>query len=173
MNDLSEHFDSSEFTCKCGCGRMNVHPKLIELLERLHKNMNAKAVYINSGCRCPEYSVSVKGFRNDMHVLGGGADIRVQKHDGSFYSAFTICREAEKIGFTGIAYITEDSAHVDIRGTIPYANNHWFGNESNNKIYETFANMGEPIQTNNSSQKEIRAIIEIEGHKYSGLLTEE
>lgn len=108
-----------------------------------------------------------------MHVLGGASDIRVQKQDGSFYSAFTICREAEKIGFTGIAYIDEESAHVDIRGTIPYANNHWFGNESNNKIYTTFANMGEPIQTNNSSQKEIHAIIEIEGHKYSGLLTEE
>lgn len=173
MNKLSEHFDSSEFTCKCGCGRMNVNQVLIAKLEQLFYNMNAKAIYINSGCRCPEHSVSVGGFPNDMHVLGGAADIRVVSEDGTLYTSKAICREAEKIGFNGIAIIDDDSAHVDIRGIIPYANDHWFGNESNNKIYNTFANMGEPIKGKTATEKEIKAIIEIEGHKYSGLLTEE
>lgn len=172
MNDLSTHFSTSEFMCSCGCGRMNAHPKLIELLERLHKNMNAKAVYINSGCRCPDHSVSVGGYRNDMHVLGGASDIRVQKQDGTFYNAFTICREAEKVGFTGIAYISPDSAHVDIRGVIPYANSHWFGNEATGENYNTFKDMGEPIQSGTTADKTIDVMLEIEGHKYSGLLSE-
>ena len=170
MNDLSQHFSSSEFVCPCGCGMMNIHAKQIELLERLHKNMNAKAIYINSGCRCPDHSVSVKGYRNDMHVLGGASDIRVQKQDGSFYSSETICKEAEKVGFTGIAIISKDSAHVDIRGVIPYSNNKWYGNEQTGETYTTFRNMGEPIQAGSTAEKTIDIVIEIDGIKYQGQL---
>lgn len=38
---LSEHFDSSEFACKCGCGGMDngagVNPKLVQVLERMRQ----------------------------------------------------------------------------------------------------------------------------------------
>lgn len=174
MSKLSEHFDSTEFICPCGCGQMNINTELINKLEKLHKAMYAKAIFINSGCRCSSHSVAVGGYSNDMHVRGGAADIRVQKKDGTLYTSKAICREAEKLGFTGIGIIDDDSAHVDIRGTIPYFNDHWFGNENTNEIYTTFQRMGEEIQTDTTyTRKTIEAIIEIDGHKYSGLLSED
>lgn len=146
MGNLSAHFDISEFACDCGCGGANPHPQLIEKLEQLHKNMNAKAIYINSGFRCASRSVAIGGYANDMHVLNGAADIRVQRKDGNFYTAEAIAREAEKVGFSGIGMMPPNSVHVDVRGTIPYANNHWFGNESTGENFiETFADMGEPV----------------------------
>jgi len=39
--------------------------------------MGAKAVYVNSGYRCPNCSVAVGGFANDAHTLGLAADISV------------------------------------------------------------------------------------------------
>lgn len=38
---LSEHFDSSEFACKCGCGGMDngagVDPRLVQVLEKMRQ----------------------------------------------------------------------------------------------------------------------------------------
>lgn len=145
---ISEHFASEEFECKCGCGSCGVDSELISMLEKLYKAMNAKFIFISSGVRCPDHSANVGGTRNDAHTRGIATDICVMKQDGEYYSGETIAREAEKIGFTGIGIINDKFAHVDIRNNDNYYNNHWFGDErTGNDYITTFANMGEPIQT--------------------------
>lgn len=168
---LSAHFSASEFRCKCGCGREDINTTLVVMLEKLRDALNAKAIIVSSGVRCPQHDKAVGGSGNGMHTLGGAADICAQKQDGSFYTSLTICEQAERIGFNGVAVIDDTYAHVDIRGIIKYVNNHWFGDErDSSKVFKTFKGLGERIAADPS--KTINAIIEIEDHKYSGLLSE-
>lgn len=127
MGNLSKHFDSREFVCEC-CGRS--HPMshlLIERLEKIFDIMDAKAIYVNSGYRCEN---NPWGYKTDAHRKGIAADIKVQKKDGSWYTSQDIAEVAERIGFGGIGMMLPISCHVDTRDAEPYANNHWFGNET-------------------------------------------
>lgn len=134
---LTEHFDSTEFKCNCG-NNPKVSELLVNRLEQMHKIMYAKAIYVTSGYRCPNCSVKVGGFRNDAHTKGIAADIKVQKQDGSYYSAEDIAEVAERLGFGGIG-LMNGACHVDTRDTEPYTNNHWFGDERNgNDNIKTF-----------------------------------
>lgn len=142
----TKHFKPKEFFCSCcGKGESEVNQILIDMLEKLHTAMNANAIYITSGYRCPKHDKAVGGSGAGMHTLGGAADIVVYRTEHIPYSSFTVAREAEKIGFTGIGIISNDACHVDIRGKIPYVNNHWFGNELTGETYTTFAGKGEKI----------------------------
>ena len=132
MGNLSPHFDSSEFVCSC-CGQsITMSSLLIERLEKMHSLMGAKAIYINSGYRCNN---NPWGSPTDAHRKGIAADIRVQKQDGSYYTAEDIAEAAERIGFGGIGIMEPDSCHVDTRDSEPYVNNHWFGNETTGDDY--------------------------------------
>lgn len=125
---LSAHFDSSEFICKCGCGKSNISNELVQKLEQLYSLMGAAAIIVNSGCRCPAHSVSVGGGKTDAHTRGIAADIAVRKQNGGYYTGEDIAEAAERIGFTGIG-IMSNACHVDIRNSANYVNSHWFGNE--------------------------------------------
>lgn len=134
---LSEHFDSKEFACP-HCGRDDINKELVERLETLFATIGADKIIISSGVRCSDYSVSVGGYRNDMHTKGGAADLIVYK-DGKPMSSFAVCAIAEDLDlFNGIAVINDSYVHLDIRGVIPYSNNHWFGNEATGENYTTF-----------------------------------
>lgn len=138
MGNLSAHFDSSEFNCKT-CGKAaTISNLLISRLEEIHSIMKAKAIYITSGYRCPNCSVKVGGYRTDAHVKGMAADIKVQKQDGSYYTAEDIAEVAERVGFGGIG-LMQGATHVDTRDTEPYSNKHWFGDErTGNDNIKTF-----------------------------------
>ena len=138
MSKLSEHFDSSEFNCKCGCGKgEQTSPILIEYLEKLFSLMDAKVIIVNSGYRCPSYSVRVGGSSTDAHTKHIAADIKVKKQDGNWYSSDDIAEAAERIGFGGIG-VMNTACHVDIRHLGGYANTHWFGDERNGSKVATF-----------------------------------
>lgn len=164
MGNLSPNFDSTEFMCKCGCGKFIKNMELIQMLERLRENMNAAAIIVTSGTRCPAHSVNVGGASTDAHTKGIAADIRVNKKDGTTYTSGTIAREAEKIGFSGIGIIDNIHCHVDIRNLNNYYNNHWFGDErTHNDFITTFANYGEPILKDDKHK--VKISIELDGKK--------
>jgi len=132
MSKLSAHFDSSEFVCSC-CGKsIKMSDLLIERLEQLHSLMGAKAVYINSGYRCNN---NPWGSPTDAHRKGMAADIRVQRKDGSYYTAEDIAEAAERVGFKGIGIMEPDSCHVDTRGDEPYIYDWWHGNETKQIVW--------------------------------------
>lgn len=133
MSKLSPHFDSSEFVCSC-CGKSTTMSKLlIERLEKMHSLMGAKAIYVNSGYRCNN---NPWGSPTDAHRKGMAADIKVQRKDGSWYTAEDIAEAAERVGFKGIGMMEDLSGanpaacHVDTRGDEPYIYDWWHGDES-------------------------------------------
>lgn len=174
MGNLSEHFDISEFRCKCGCGKGSPSKLLLTRLEKLHKLMGAKAIIVNSGYRCPAYSVRVGGSATDAHTRNLAADIVVKKQDGSLYKAEDIAEAAERIGFGGIG-LMNNACHVDTRDSEPYTNNHWFGDERDGRNYIKTFQRGTvfPGETKPEPQKkQVKVTIEIDDHTYSGLLEE-
>lgn len=132
MGDLSMHFSQHEFACE-HCGRSHAMSKLlIDRLEKMFAIMDAKAIYVNSGYRCEN---NPWGYKTDAHRRGIAADIKVQKKDGSWYTSWDIAEVAERLGFGGIGLMLPISCHVDTRDAEPYANNHWFGNETTGENY--------------------------------------
>ena len=169
MGNLSAHFDSSEFKCGC-CGKnITMSALLIERLEQLHTLMGAKAIYINSGYRCNN---NPWGSPTDAHRKGMAADIRVQRKDGSYYTAANIAEAAERIGFGGIGIMEPDSCHVDTRDSEPYVNDHWFGNETTHEDYIITFQRGTVFDGEQPSKPSIKVTIEFDDHQYSGLLEE-
>ena len=133
---LTTHFDKEEFNCNCG--RNQISTEFVNRLEKLFGIIGADKIIISSGYRCPDCSVRVGGYRDDMHVKGGAADLIVYKN-GKPMSSFAVCAIAETTGlFNGISVIDSSYCHLDIRGVIPYKNNRWYGNESTGETYSTF-----------------------------------
>ena len=71
---LTEHFDSEEFTCKCGCGFNDINIMLVNTLEEVRATI-LEPVRISSGCRCAKYNMSVGGKPDSAHVKGDAVDI--------------------------------------------------------------------------------------------------
>ena len=145
MGNLSPHFDSYEFTCKCGCGFSTVDKELINKLEKIHDYFSklptgCKSIIITSGCRCPTHSINVGGYANDAHTKGIAADIIVNNKNGVPYIPETVAAVAEHVGFSGIG-VMATATHVDIRNKTNYSNAHWFGDEiTGDDNIQTFKN---------------------------------
>ncbi|KKN79006.1 hypothetical protein LCGC14_0344820 [marine sediment metagenome] len=81
MGDLSDHFDTSEFACSCGCGYGtrpgDVSSELLNLLERMREEYGP--IHIKSGNRCATYNASpvVRGVVNSAHTIGQAADLHI------------------------------------------------------------------------------------------------
>jgi hypothetical protein len=143
MAKISEHFDTYEFRCTCGCGKGVPSTLLVSMLEQLFSYMGAKEIWISSGYRCDAATLAIPGaFLGDGHncnVNGSiAADLCVIKQDGEKYTSWDIAEAAERIGFNGILLIDDYYCHLDTRGYEPYKNDHWFGNEMTGEGYETF-----------------------------------
>ena len=152
MGDMTAHFDRKEFTCKCGCGKSDINPELVNKLEQIYAYFartprGCKAIVITSGLRCSAYSPKAGGYSNDAHTKGIAADIVVYNAYGIRYAAEQIAAVAEKCGFSGIG-LMDDACHVDIRNKNNYVNGHWFGDErtANNAI-STFIGYLPPLAT--------------------------
>lgn len=111
---LSEHFDSSEFACKCGCGGLNsgcdVSSRLVEVLESMRVYLNTP-LELSCGYRCPTHNYEVGGVSNSFHIYGLAAD--VQTPEG--LTPEILAEVAEKCGADGIG-IYDWGVHVDVRG---------------------------------------------------------
>lgn len=152
MGAMTAHFDRREFTCKCGCGKSDISPDLVNKLEQIYTYFartptGCKAIVITSGLRCSAYSPKVGGYSNDAHTKGIAADIVVYKADGACYAPEQIAAVAEKCGFSGIG-LMNNACHVDIRNKNNYVNAHWFGDErTGNNSISSFLGYLPPLAT--------------------------
>lgn len=76
MTQLSKHFRSAEFECKCGCGFDNISHELVDVLENLRETYQSP-IKINSGCRCCEHNKAVGGEERSKHMQGIAVDFVV------------------------------------------------------------------------------------------------
>lgn len=72
MTQLSTHFKSEEFACKC-CGLSDVSEELVDLLEDIRAATGP--IYVTSGYRCPKHNTECGGKPRSQHMLGNAADI--------------------------------------------------------------------------------------------------
>lgn len=125
MGDLSENFDTTEFTCKCGCGFDTISHKLVNRLQDLREAWGFP-ILVKSGCRCFKHNHSVGGSRNSYHLNGMGSDItpvsitevaEVTGWDKSIVmSKFNEFCWKEFDGNGIIFYPIKRIVHVDVRG---------------------------------------------------------
>ena len=120
---LSENFWRSEFACRC-CGLVNVDPLLVDTLEDLRFDLNAKPITILCGCRCPRHNTEVGGADKSEHLTTGiragrAADIRA---DGVSLKQLYLAATAAGAGafYAGGVGIYPDQGflHVDVRGQL-------------------------------------------------------
>jgi len=71
---IGHYFKRSEFECRCGCGRDEVHPDLIALLDDVRKNLGV-ALSISSGVRCVDHNQKVGGVKNSLHLPQGALHV--------------------------------------------------------------------------------------------------
>lgn len=128
---LSAHFNSSEFKCKCGCGKIKTDTNLISLLEKLFVELNLAKINVISGYRCPAHDKRVGGAGKGSHVEGYAADVVCYYKDGSKVPSSVVALTLERMGHKcGIGYRcggVNDSAgniHIDTKPR------KWYGDES-------------------------------------------
>lgn len=163
---LSEHFDLSEFRCKCGGEHATiVNTELVEKLEELFKKLDCSMIIVNSGYRCANHDITVGGNGSGMHTKGMAADIVCYDKHGAIIPAGEVCCMAQDIGFGGIANIdsTYTAVHVDVR-----SDNKWYGDEAvpggtTSSVCEDFYDYFPDVKRKGKAKT---GTVEIDGIKY-------
>ena len=109
---LSQHFSVSEFACH-HCGNcINIHPRLIELLEKLRENIGGYPLHINSGYRCEYHNTNVGGVSNSQHLRGTAADVACPRQLN--FGQFKWYCEQLPFDYIG-CYRDSNFIHLDVR----------------------------------------------------------
>ncbi len=174
---LTEHFNISEFRCKCGGTHdTKLDTELVDKLEKLHTALNCSKIIINSGYRCPTHSVNVGGSSTDYHTKGYAADIVCYDQSGNKISSKIVSCAAQDLGFGGIANIdsTYTATHVDTRTA-----NFWKGDEVKgtsysvtDDFYKYYGLSKSDVYPTITTKKSKNITITIDGTTYSGTLEE-
>ena len=104
---LTEHFNSEEFDCQCGCGTGHIAQNLVLKLEEVRVTIN-KPMRINSGIRCLEHNRSIGSSDTSSHIKGIAADIGCTQMSDRYLLMTEFVKHFKRIG------IHRDFIHVDI-----------------------------------------------------------
>jgi zinc D-Ala-D-Ala carboxypeptidase len=113
MSQLTAHFTTSEFECKCGCGKLIIDEDFVKQLE-LARMFTDVPFEITSGYRCKEHNEEVGGVADSAHTKGKAADI---KAIGSV-TRYSILEAVIVRGFKRIG-IGKTFIHVDVDTSKP------------------------------------------------------
>ncbi len=108
---MPNYFHSKEFDCKCGCGKNNIKPSLVRMLNIVRERAGpppGTPLIVDSGCRCTAYNIAVGGSPTSSHLTGHAVDIRAL----SSPTRFKIVTSALLHGFTRIG-IGKTFIHLD------------------------------------------------------------
>lgn len=108
----SEHFSAEELSCHC-CGRgvEKIHPRLLELLEKLRADIGP--IEISCAYCCPAHNAEIGGEPDNQHVLGTAADVLTPNY-GHCHTPRQLFRYCERLPFDGIK-LYDWGVHVDVR----------------------------------------------------------
>ena len=122
---LSPHFNVSEFRCKCGQEHGTlISDDLVRMLESLYTELRCSKIIISSGYRCVTHDKAVGGSGTGQHTLGKAADVCCYDQGGAPIDSKLVCCTAADLGFSGIARINDTYTHVDVR------TGRWYGDET-------------------------------------------
>lgn len=174
---LTEHFNVSEFRCKCGGTHdTKLDETLVEKLEKLHTALNCSQIVVNSGYRCPTHSVNVGGSATDYHTKGYASDIVCYDKNNNKISSKIVSCVAQDLGFGGIANIdgTYTATHVDTR-----PDNFWKGDEVvttaysvTDDFYKYYGLTKSDVYPTSNAKKSLNITVTVDGTTYSGTIAE-
>ena len=176
---LTEHFNISEFRCKCGGNHdTKLDTDLVNKLEKLYTALNCSKIMVNSGYRCVTHDKNVGGNGCGQHVSGTAADIVCYDNNGNKISSKIVSCAAQDIGFGGVANIdnTYTATHVDVR-----TSNKWYGDETVTTAYSVCTDFysyyklskTDVYGTSGTTDKCTKAVtLTIDGVTYEGTLIE-
>lgn len=96
--DLNKtYFNHKDFDCKCGCGKNEVKPALVDRLNAARR-ISKVPYHINSGTRCESNNATSGGGDDSSHLTGWAADIQCN----SSRPRFRIISGLLEAGFTRI-----------------------------------------------------------------------
>ena len=128
---ITTHFHSTEFRCKCGCGKIKIEKKLVDRLEKLFDKLNASKCIISSGYRCSKHDKNVGGNGKGQHTKGLACDcVYYDKNNKIIPSKIVICVAHDLKLFNGIAKIDKNYTHLDTRTFGKYRGDETKGNSS-------------------------------------------
>lgn len=128
---ITTHFHSTEFRCKCGCGRIYIDEGLVNKLEQLFAKLNASKCIISSGYRCSKHDKNVGGSGYGQHTKGYAADCVYYDKNGKIIpSKIVVCTAYDTGLFKGMANINNNYQHLDVRTTGTYRGDETRGNSS-------------------------------------------
>ena len=87
---------------------------LVDMLEKLIKSMGAETAIVSSWYRTPAHDKAVGGNGRGQHCSGKAVDIAFRKN-GKFIDTKIISCIAQDLGFKGIARISQNYIHLDMR----------------------------------------------------------
>lgn len=91
------NFKESEFRCHCGCGRADMQPQFVDMLDRL-RDIYGRPLVVLSGFRCPEHNNVVSDTGLDgPHTHGCAADLQCAGHE-----AHLLLRIVMQMNFGGV-----------------------------------------------------------------------
>ena len=127
---ISTHFHSTEFRCKCGCGKIKIDENLVKKMENIFSKLNASKCIISSGYRCPSYDKFIGGFIG-KHAEGLAADcIYYDKNNKPIPSKIVVCVAYDLGELKGIAKINDNYTHLDNRTSGNYRGDETVSNNS-------------------------------------------
>lgn len=109
---MTANFKRSEFACKCGCGKDDINPELVQMIQVIRDSLG-EPITINSGCRCTAHNAKVGGVTNSYHTQGLAADLSCAAGAGKLFAIIKGLCEAGKL--PGLAYCIKypTFVHVD------------------------------------------------------------
>lgn len=113
MSDMPEHFTEAELSCRCGCGSMDLKPRLLKALGRL-RVAYGEPIIITSGYRCEAYNKKIKGSQDSQHCLGLAVDVGI----AASVNRYRLISCALALGFRGVG-IDPAFIHLDMRDGEP------------------------------------------------------
>ncbi len=129
---ISNHFNVSEFKCKCGkCHDILIDDNLIILLERVMIKLNASICNIYSGFRCIIHDINVGGNGFGPHTKGYAVDCYFKDKDGMRIPSKNVCLALEDLGHLGgIGYRCGGCSNESGNTHIDTLSRKWYGNEA-------------------------------------------
>jgi len=111
INDIriSENFKLYEFECNDGSHQVVIHPRLLQLAQKLREHLG-KPIVIHSAYRTTEYNRKIGGSPNSRHLLGEAIDVRAVLG----LTIDQLASSGRAVGFTGIGKYPW-GCHFDIR----------------------------------------------------------
>ena len=119
---MAKYFQSNEFDCKCGCGKNNIDPVLVTMLDLIREHAGMPPgipLIITSGCRCTKHNKAIGGSENSSHLTGHAVDIKAYSSE----TRFKIIASALLHGINRIG-VGKNFIHLDNDKTKP-ANVFW------------------------------------------------